>query len=277
MAGVVRHALRTCQVRSRENGFTSLAYALSGRRDEALRLLAHDLAADAAQGSWHTGRLLTMRMIIDFYAGDLMAVEQSAQQMLAIHDTVPIPDWWVSPGHYFLGQVAYERNVLDAAAAYLAWVEATPYRVNPRLSHDSLLGLALIAQARGDAATLRHYTAVARTLALKSRSAYAQAASETFALRVRLYAGDRSGTLPAYAPSLDTNQFWFAISILTLAEYLVSTASREDYHDAFRAVADGLQRATQHHHTRQFIQFQAVHALVLHRAGRVEEAGPMLD
>ena len=61
-----------------------------------------------------------------------------------------------------------------------------------------------------------------------------------------------------------------------MAEYLVSTASAEDCHDAFTAVADGLQRAQQQH-TRQFIQFQTVHALALHRAGRPEEAGPVLD
>jgi LuxR family maltose regulon positive regulatory protein len=93
LEGVVRHARRTRQVRSRENGFTYLAYALSGRREEALHLLAQDFAADTAQGSRHAGRLLTMRMIIAFYAGDLAAVEQSAKQMLALHETVTIPDW----------------------------------------------------------------------------------------------------------------------------------------------------------------------------------------
>src|SRR5688500_15916843 len=107
-----------------------------------------------------------MRMIIFFYAGELAAVEQSAQHMLAIHDTVTIPDWWLSYGQYFLGQVAYERNVLDTAAAHLARVEAMLYRVNPRLYHDSLLGLALIAQARGDTATFKHYTTVARAFAI---------------------------------------------------------------------------------------------------------------
>jgi LuxR family maltose regulon positive regulatory protein len=277
LEGVVRHARRTRQVRSRENGFTYLAYALSGRREEALRLLAQDFAADAAQGSRHAGRLLTMRMIVAFYAGDLAAVEQSAQQQLALHDTVPIPDWWRSYGHYFLGHVAYERNLLDTTAAHLARVEALPYRVNPLLYHDSLLGLALIAQARGEADALRHYTAVARTFARKSQSAFVKAASETFTLRLHLYTGDRSGTLPTHAPPLDTNQFWFESPALTLAEYLVSTASAEDVHAAFTAVADGLQRAQQHHHTRQIIAFQAVHALALHRTGRRKEAGSVLD
>jgi LuxR family maltose regulon positive regulatory protein len=218
-----------------------------------------------------------MRMIIAFYAGDLAAVEQSAQQQLALQDTVPIPEWWRSYSHYFLGHVAYERQLLDTAAAHLARVAALPYRVNPLLYHDSLLGLALIAQASGEADALRHYTAVARAFARKSPSAFVKAASETFALRVLLYAGDRSGPLPAPALALDTNQFWFEIPALTRAEYLVSTAAAEDSHDAFTAVADGLQRATQQQHTRQIIQFQALHALALQRAGRPEAAGRVLE
>jgi LuxR family maltose regulon positive regulatory protein len=156
-------------------------------------------------------------------------------------------------------------------------VEALPYRVNPLLYHDSLLGLALIAQASGEADILRHYTAVARTFARKSQSAFVKAASETFALRVRLYARDCSGTLPASALPLDTNQFWFEIPALTRAEYLVSTAAAEDDHTAFAAIADGLQRAQQQQHTRQIIQFQAVHALALHRSGEPEAAGQVLD
>jgi hypothetical protein len=215
--------------------------------------------------------------MIDCYAGDLAGVEQSAQQMLALHDTVTIPGWWLSYGWYFLGKVAYERNVLDTAAEHVTRVAALPYRVNPLLYHDSLLGLALIAQARGDAAMLRHYTAVARAFALKSRNAFVKAASETFALRLRLYAGDRSGALPAPALPRDTNRFWFEISALTLAEYLVRTDSAENYQEAFTAVADGLQRATQHHHTYQIIQFQTVLALALHWAGRPEGAEPLLD
>jgi LuxR family maltose regulon positive regulatory protein len=216
-------------------------------------------------------------MFIYFYAGDLAAVEQSAQQMLAHHETMPIPEWWLSYSQYFLGKVAYERNVLDAAAEHLARVEALPYRVNPLLYHDSLLGLALIAQARGEAATLRHYTAVARGFARQSRSAFVKAASETFALRVRLYAGERSGPLPAPPLPLDTNKCWFESPALTLVEYLVSTASAEDYHEAFTAVADGLHQAQQQQHIHQIIQFQSVYALALHRAGRPEEAESVLD
>jgi hypothetical protein len=102
----------------------------------------------------------------------LAAVEQSAQQMVALHDAVTIPDWWLSYSQYFLGRVAYERNELDTAAAHIAQVEAMLYRVNPLLYHDSLLGLALIAQARGEAAMLQHYADVARAFARQGRNVY---------------------------------------------------------------------------------------------------------
>jgi hypothetical protein len=66
---------------------------------------------------------------------------------------------------------------------------------------------------------------------------------------------------------LEMTQYWFEIPALTLAEYLVHTASPENFQAVFTAVADGRQRAQQQH-TRQIIQFQAVHALALHRAGQ---------
>jgi LuxR family maltose regulon positive regulatory protein len=196
--------------------------------------------------------------------------------MLALHETIPIPEWWRSYGYYFLGQVAYERNLLDSAATHLAQVEALRYRVNPLLYHDSLLGLALISQAQGDATTLWHYAARARTVARESRSIYAQAASTTFALRLCLDAGEDTGPLPTHALPRDTNQFWFEIPALTLAEYRVRTAATADIDAAIRTVTDELQHTQQHHLTRQCLALQAVHALALHRAGR-REAGAVLD
>jgi hypothetical protein len=72
------------------------------------------------------------------------------------------PDYWYGYAPYFLGRVAYERNLLETAADYFGQVEQMRYRVHTRLYHDSLIGLALVACARGEVDRAGTYASSAR-------------------------------------------------------------------------------------------------------------------
>ena len=92
------------------------------------------------------------------YAGELAEAAQAAAHVLAVADDPQAPkswqrvsfiDTWRSYAHYYLGIVCYERNDLDGAGRHWRRVEASYRQVNLRAYHESLLGLALVAQVRG--------------------------------------------------------------------------------------------------------------------------------
>jgi LuxR family maltose regulon positive regulatory protein len=254
--------------------FTACAYAASGRRDDALRLLAKALLEDCTAGSRIAGHLLAARMVILSYAGDLAAIQENANQMLAMHETAPIPDYWYGYAHYFLGSVAYERNLLDTAADHFGHVEQIRYRVNTRLYHDNLIGLALVAWARGNADRAREYAGAAWSFAIETNDTYSLHISDSFRIRLAILCGEVPAEPPNLAsiPFVDSNRYWLEIPSLTRAAYLVSQATPADCRAGLQDVKEALQRAERHHNTWQTLRFLALKAVALQCAGNLDEA-----
>jgi LuxR family maltose regulon positive regulatory protein len=282
----LRHARQSLSVIPKEHCFahilaimyTALAQTLSGRRDEALQLLAEALTEDCAEGSRNAGVFLVTRTGISHYAGDWNAVEETANRILSLHETVPVPDYWYAYAFYFLACSAYERNLLDAAAEHFGQIEQMHYAINTRLYQDALMGLALVAWAKGETDRAGEYTIAARSFAMETRDPHSMQIASSFQTRMAILCGNvRDDPAEMASPEADSSKVWLEIPSLTRAEYQVHRGTMAECAAALRIVEEGLQQAKHHHNTRQVIQFLAVKAVALKCAGRLNEALEVLE
>jgi hypothetical protein len=142
--------------------------------------LAEALTEDCSAGSRNAGAILVTRMGVYYYAGNLDRVAETGEQLLAVHESVLVPDYWYGYAHYFLGIVAYERNLLYTTADHFCRIEQLRYRVATRVFQDVLIGLALVTRARGEADKAREYAASARSFAIEMSDLYAMQISNSF-------------------------------------------------------------------------------------------------
>ena len=283
--GSLQHALRALDVVPKDHHYTrSLAViyaaaslAIVGRRDEALHLMEDALTETYAAGSRNVGPFLTTQAVIHYYEGNFNAVKKSAERMLTINESVPLPDYWRGYAHYFLGSVAYERNLVDTAADHFRCAEQLRYRMMTRSYHDVLIGLSLVAWARGEVDVAKEYAVSAQNFAVEVKDPYSLKISDSFETRLAILSGEVLVKPEAYSPTVDSNRFWLEVPSLTRAEYLINKATPEDCSTGLECIEDALQRAEQHHNTRQMIQFLAAKAVALKCAGNLEGALEVLE
>jgi LuxR family maltose regulon positive regulatory protein len=282
----LRHTRQSLGVISKEHNYAhtmtilymTLAQALSGRRGEALQLIAEALIEDCAEGSRNAGVFLLIRAVIHHYAGDLNAVEESARQVLSLHETVPMPDYWYAYAIYYLAYSAYERNLLDTAENYFGQIEQMRYAISTRLYQDALIGLALSTWAKGETVRAGQYTVAAHSFAREMSSPGSLQVANSFQTRMAILSGnvvdDPAKTTPHED---DSSKVFLEIPSLTRAEYQVYRNTPAECAAALKSVEEGLQQAKQHHNTRQVIQFLAVKSIALKCAGRLNEALEALE
>ena len=282
----LRYARRSLSVIPKEHSYAhtlaifykALAQNLNGQRDEALQLLAQALAEDCAEGSRNAGVLLVAQTGIRYYAGDMNATEETAKRILSVHETVPTPVYWYAYAHYFLACSAYEHNLLDTAAEHFGQIEQMRYSISTRLYQEALIGLALVAWAKGETGRAKEYAVAASSFAIEMSDPYSMHISNSFQTRMTIFSGNVRDD-PAETPphEVDSNKVWLEIPSLTRAEYQVYQSTTAECEDALRSVEEGLKQAKQHHNTRQVIQFLAVKAAALKCAGRLNEALETLE
>ncbi|MCW5852360.1 MAG: hypothetical protein KIT87_19960 [Anaerolineae bacterium] len=158
----------------------TLAYAHTGQQAAGLTLL-HTALNEATAYQRPTSLILLGALVcLQMYAADLGETARMAERVVATisaphagaawHE-VGIVDIWRAWANYLHGAVDYERNALAAAAEHWQQVVALSYRANPRAYHESLVGLALVAQAQGvPADALAHAQAAAEFAAQTGRA-----------------------------------------------------------------------------------------------------------
>jgi LuxR family maltose regulon positive regulatory protein len=283
--GALRHARQALRIVPRKHRYThsiviiynAAACAMIGQREEGLRLLAKTVSEECSTDSRNMAALLTARAAIHYYAGDLRAVEQTAEELLSLQNAVPVPELWQGYAHHFIGSVAYERNFLDSAAEHFGRVVQMRYLVSTRLYQDALFGLALVAQARGAKIKAREYVESAKVFAVEMNDSYSLQMAESLQTRLALLLEEDPSVPPEHGPTIDSNKFWLEVPSLTRAEYLAYKATPSDCSAALQCVEDGLQKAEQHHNTWQAIQFQSVKVLALRCSGSRDAALELLE
>jgi len=275
-----RNALKALRIVPKEHRFArslaivyaTLSYAMTGKRDKGLALLSAYVTQGVADRSQFIGAPLVAQIGIHFYAGDLNAVLASARQMLAIHETVQIPDYWLAYTHYFQGSVAYERNQLDAAADLFHSVTEEPYRVPVPMYHDSLIGLALVAMARGEVQEARGLVKSAETFAVEMNAPASLETSRAMASLLATSTGEPPAEFVGEFAVGESVRPWLLTPSMIRIETTLLRETTADCRAALLAIEAGLQRATRHRNTRQEIQFLTLKAVALKSAGRPDGA-----
>jgi LuxR family maltose regulon positive regulatory protein len=107
---------------------------------------------------------------------------------------------------------------------------------------------------------------------------YSMQIANSFKTRMAILSGNvRDDPAETASPEADSNKIWLEIPSLTRAEYQVRRSTPAECAAALQSVEEGLQRAKQHHNTRQVIQFLAVKAVTLKCGGRLNEALEVLE
>lgn len=253
-------------------GTAAGAWAEVRDRNTAYAALEVALSDDCRSGSCNSGPLLLMEAILRHFDGDLDAVEWCACRLADYQFAGAIGDEWLAQSHYFQGVVAYERNLLDEASSHLEAVESAGTERDPRLYHESLMGLALLSRARGDRAEARRYAEKARRVAVQAQDPVSLAISGSMEARLGM-GPPLSLTHPGAGVPIGNGQnFWFELAPLTLAECLLRSSESEVQSDALTIADEGLADARRCQNRRQEIQFLAVRALALEALRRREEA-----
>jgi len=277
--GSLRHARRALEVLPREHNwaytvailYKAASLAAVGRGEEALEFLSDIVSDDCSVGSRNFGTILAARMAIHLNAGNLTGVRDAAQEVLKVHETVPVPIYWRSHAYYFLGSVAYEQNNLDDAADHFGMAEQAIYQVNSRVYHDCLLGLALVAETKQEPAKALEYAERAKLFAIEMNDAVSRLMSESLSTRLALLSGKEPIEPISLKATNEGLKFWLEIPTLTLAEYLIRKPE-PDYRRALAIIEEALNQAKQQYNRRQEIQFLAVKAVALRCAGETDQA-----
>jgi len=279
-AGALRRALRVLEAAPASGAGLALTagaiyaaggLAMTGRRDEGLRLLEDAVSEAAATRPSRIGELLFVEGALHLYAADLASTERTAVRALATHETAPMPDYWLAHVLFLCAAVAYERNRLDEAAVALGRVAATRYRTNARIWQDGLIGLCLVARARADAVGVARYAAQVRAAAVESGDPTAVRLADSLEARLAL---DTDRPVPASGPPTapDFMFLWLEVPSLTYAERLVHGPSAEMRAAALPYIEQALARVNGCHNVRQAIPFALVRAMALADRGDEEAA-----
>ncbi|MCB9097930.1 MAG: hypothetical protein H6632_00205 [Anaerolineales bacterium] len=251
------------------------SYANSGHRETALALLRTALADATAHHRPVMVMFLVVRTIIYFNAGELVEAVLHVERVLATANSPQARRDWPSVGlvqvwrgwaNYFFGSIRYEQNDLESASRHWQQVEAMRYQVNPGAFHDSLTGLALIAQAQGDAVQALAYAQTAREFAVELRSPPLLARSEALEIRLALWGNSPVETLRR-SQTINTtpnqaNAVWLEPPRLTLLRLLVAEATPDSLAHALQMAETCLHQAERAYNTRQIIKVTALQALI---------------
>jgi len=255
--------------------YKAAALGVSGRRAEGVRLLDRAAAEGQAAEEGRIGVYLMGAAFLHLYAADTDATRSYARRMLATHQTLPLPDFLLGHAHYLLGAVAYERSELEEAAAELGQVVRLRHRTGSRLCQDALIGLALIARARGDAEAVAGYAADARAFALEVGDPVSLLVADSFEARLASSTEATPAVMSAPGPH-DVMFPWLEVPSLTYAQVLLRHPSPETRETALSFIEGGLARAEARHNVRQAIPFSLLKAEALAGLGRTGEAFDLL-
>jgi LuxR family maltose regulon positive regulatory protein len=252
--------------------FKALGLTLTGRRDEALGLLEDAVSARNLADGRPAGELLLTQGIIHLHAGDIDGADMAARRIMALREGAPVPDCWKAWAHYLFGAAAYERNLLEEADDAFRRVLAARYRVDSRLYQEALVGVCLVALARGDEAAAADHGAETRDWALETGDRLSLRISESLDARLRW----ATGKIPTFAtrpPEGSDFVFPFLeVPTVNCAEGLLRHPSPQVRTGALPLIERALEQATIHYSVRQAIALALLRAEALWQRGEQDGA-----
>jgi LuxR family maltose regulon positive regulatory protein len=241
--------------------------AMTGRRRDAVALLEQELREAAASDTRRLGELFAILGFTHLYAADLASADAQARRALVVHETTPIPDYWLGHVLQLGAAVSYERNRLDDAAAGFRRVITLRYRTSTRICQEALIGLCLIAKARGDRAEAARHCAEARAFALQMHDPTGLALADSLEARLALDGDGVAPSASAASAAQYSTYVWLEVPPLTWAERLVADPSLGGPGAALAYIEEGLEAAESRHNVKLAIPFAILRALALDHGG----------
>jgi len=251
--------------------------AMNGRRSEALEVLEEGITEGGAAEPPRVAEPLVALAGIHLYAGDLASADAQVRRALAVHETKPFSDYWMGQVLYMGAAVAYERNQLDEAAAGFRRMIALQFQTSTRFYQEGLIGLCLVAKARGDREEARRLAAEARSFALQVRDPTALRMADSLEGRLTLGSGAVAPSTSPPPATQSSTSFWLEVPSLTWAERLLDDPSLGGPDAALAYVEPALEEVETRHNVRLAIPFSLLRAMALDSRGDQEAALAALE
>jgi LuxR family maltose regulon positive regulatory protein len=268
--------------------FLAFATANCGQREAALARLRTALAEARSHDRPTVLIYLIGCTVVHLYAAEFATLSRTATEVVTLANAWQArPGWsaastvqvWRGWAYYFLGLVAYEQNDLETAVQH--WQQVERYRVNPGTFHNSLVGLALVAQVRGEGIVALAHAQTAREFAAEQHSPALLRLSDALEARLALQGDGASESLHRLqgtdTAAFHSHAFWLEPPPLTALRLLIDEATSESLAEAVAVAEACLQQAEKAHDTRRVIQVSALQALIWHTLRQPALAFAVLD
>jgi LuxR family maltose regulon positive regulatory protein len=257
--------------------YLGLAYVADGRYAEGVRLVEEELP----EGYGRLGDGLKVYQYaclcgMHLLAGELEALARDAQRLAEAVPALDTGDQWMGYAAYSQAIAAYERSDLSAAAEHFGAVVRLKYQVSFPVYSSAVIGLTMIAAARGAFAEATASAQELRAFAIEAGGAFLYHQAQGCALRLALLRNDVTTALRAalsVAPDIHLGiSIWLETPQLSQARALIAADDPASFAQAEAILARCLDQAESLHHTRLRIATLATLALLRQAQGQHDEA-----
>lgn len=267
-------------VRSGALFYWGLAAQMMGQYPLAMQTLRLALEPHLAYPSTFSTRLLFALTLMDYLAGALTRLQQTAQEFcqVATQAKLGISIAWA---HYLLGVVYYELNELATAAHHFTAVVELRYSVHALAAHNGRMGLALTYQAQGQFEQAQQQIVALQQFHQETHNLAFLPATDSLQARLALQQGNRQfavrwAQIASPAPIREP-LLVFEIPQITYVKVLLSQATVENLQEATRILAELQQVAEATQNTLRLVELLALQALVAHSQTQPDLALRLLE
>jgi LuxR family maltose regulon positive regulatory protein len=260
----------------------ALAYSASGDYAEGVRLIGAGLPGAAARlGERHALLQHSCLAIMHQVAGDLDRQAHHGRLLAQEATAHRTDDFWLGYAAAALGHAAYERGDLDVAAAHFATLLGRKYRVSYPGYMGGVIGLALVALARGSLDQAAAFADEARAFAEETGGDFLRHQALGCAARVALATDDVEGALWVSAAISADMHLGMSLALevpqLTRVRALLAAGDPGRLALADELLAPIVEQTAACHNVRLLIRALAVLALLREGQGRPADADAALD
>lgn len=246
----------------------------SGHGQQAESLLLDAYEALTNKNGVFASQILFAHCYNQLSAAELERAWQTASLVLQQADSseLPILRSWA---HYFLALIAYQWDDLATAAHHFSEVVAHRYTSQIAVVYDSLAGLALIHQLRGEPSQAAQLVELLSQIDLEQRG-YEDERTRSIRARLMLLQGDLESaarwadTFTLSPPDLPL--LWFEEPQVTRVRVLLAKGTPAGVQDALNVLEVLCEIAGRTYNTHAMIEIQALRAMAFEAQGRRSQA-----
>lgn len=252
--------------------YTAASLNLVGRSEECVSFLTEAIRREDARGGKRSGGLRNALAYLRRMTNDLAGAQFVAQEAEVALQMNRTDRYFSGETYYLLGALALERGLIDRAADCFERVAELRYQVVARAYQDALIGLALVAERRGDREALERSTREVWNWAGETGNKDCLRAAESFDRRLAARAGSAVPTVPAPAPAHDAVSPWLEVPSISHAEILVTHPDAEVRRGALPYIEEAIAAMASVFNAYQVLRLAVLRAVALAEAGRRDEA-----